>query len=128
MAPGGGDLEGALGDFLPLDLRKVRPALRRLRFRGCGRGQQRRSFQVGEQRQQVRRRDHVELAGPRGLAALRCRADQALVGGRRMDRREQDARRRCDAAVEAQLPDGDIMRERLGVGGADRRQQAQSDR
>ncbi len=83
---------------------------------------------MGEQRQEVGRGDHIELARPRGFAALRRRADQPLVLRRRVDRGQKHSRRRGDPSVEAQLADGEIMRQRLRVGRADRRQQAKRDR
>ena len=125
---GRGDFEGALGDLLALDLRKVRPAIRRLRFgrrRVC---KQRRPAQMGKQRQQVRRCKDFQLPGPCRFAALRGRTDQTLVERRRVKRGQQHARRRRDPPVEAQLPDRDIMRQRFRIGRPDRGKQAQRDR
>ena len=45
-----------------------------------------------------------------------------------MDRGEQHAGRRGNSSVEAEFTDGDIMRQGLGVGRADRSQQPECDR
>ena len=117
------DLERALGDFLSLDLGEVGPGPGRLRLDGRRRPNQRRSFEMGEQGKQIGRRDDVQLPSPGGLASLRRRADQPLVGRGRMDRGEEYPWRCGDSPVEAQLADRDIMRQRLSVRGSDRCQQ-----
>jgi hypothetical protein len=128
MPARGRDLERALGDFLSFDLRQVGAAGRRFGFNRRGRGDQARALEMGKQRQQVGRGNDVELARPARLAALRRGADQPLVLRGSMERGEQDAGRRGDAAVEAELANRDIMGQRLGVGRADRRKQAKRDR
>ena len=119
-----GNLERALGNLLPFDLRQVGTAVRRLRFGEHGDGAQVGPLEVREQRQQVGRRNHVELSCPARFTALHRGADQTLVLRRRMNRREQHARRSGDPPVEAELADGDIMRKSLGVGRPDRGKEA----
>ena len=128
MPAGCGDLERALGDLLSLDLRKVRAALGRLGIRKLWFRAQARALEVRQEREQVGRRDHVELASPARLASLRRRANQALVDGRGVDRRQQDAWRAGDAPVQAELADRHIVRQSLRIRGADRRKQAERDR
>ena len=128
MPSGRGDLERALGDFLALDLGEVGAALRGLGLGLRGRGQDRAALQMGEQGEEVGRGDDFELTRPRRFGPLRGGADQPLVRRRGVNRREQHARRRRDPPVEAQFADRDIMRQRFGIGGADRGQHAQSDR
>jgi hypothetical protein len=106
----GRDLERPFGDFLPLHLGEIGSAFRRVRLGERWWRNQARAFQVREQGEQVRRRDHVQLARPRGLRALRGRADQTLLERGSVNGREEHARRRRDAAVEAELSDGDIVR------------------
>jgi len=44
-----------------------------------------------------------------------------------VERGEKDARRGRDSAVQRELPDRDIMRQRLGICGSNGREQAESD-
>ena len=128
MTARGGDFERPLGDLLPLDLGEVRPRIERLGLGGGRRGKQGRAAQVGKQGQQVGGGNHLELARPARLGALCRRADQPLVVRRRMKRGEQHSRRSGDSPVETQLADGNVMRQALGIGGSNRRQQAERDR
>ena len=70
---------------------------------GCGGVSTWRALEVVDQREQVRRRQHLDPPGPGRLAALRGRADQPAVLARRMDRRRQHAGHRRDRAVEAEF-------------------------
>ena len=128
MAASSRDLERALGDLLPLNLGEVRPALRRLGIGKLGRGTEARALEMREKCKKVRRGDDIDLSRPACFASLRRRADQALVDGRGVDRREKYARRPSDPPVEAELPDCDIMRKCLRVGRADCRKQPKRDR
>ena len=87
-----GDLERALGDLLALDLGEVRARPGRLGLGPGGGGSSARALQMREQGQQVGRSDDFERRPPSRLAALDRGADQPLVGGRGMERREQNAR------------------------------------
>ena len=74
---GRGDLERALGAFLALDVLEVEPGGARRRQLCLGRRQQLGALEVVDDRQQARRGDDLDLAGPRRLAAARGRADDA---------------------------------------------------
>lgn len=98
--PRGRDLQRPLGDLLPLYLPEVGPTHGNSGFSGLGRAQHRRAFQMRQQRQQVRRRDHFDVTGPRRFCALRCGTDEAFALGRGQQGREEDAGRRSDPPVQ----------------------------
>src|SRR5689334_21605109 len=104
------NLERALGDFLPFDLRQVGATIGWLRLDRRGRWYQPGALKVGKQSQQVGRGDDVQLPRPGRLAALRGWTNQALVESRLVDRSEQDSWRRRDPPIEAMLANRDIMR------------------
>lgn len=123
-----GDLERALGRLLALDVgevggRRLGAALRRL-----GRGQNLQTLEMVDQREQARRRQDLDLAGPGGLAAGRRRADQAQPRGMRADGGRQHPRDRRDRAVERQLAQRCIAAHLLARQHLHRDQQAERDR
>ena len=71
VAAGGGDLEHALGALLAFDVARDRAAGRCSRSRlGLGRRERLQAFEVIDEREQMRRREDVDvLAGPGGLRA-----------------------------------------------------------
>jgi len=81
-----------------------------------------------KQREKVGGRNHLDVTGPGRLGTLGCGADQSLALRRGLQRRQQHARRRRDSPVQLQFSDDNIMRQRLGIGRSNRRQQAQRDR
>lgn len=99
-----------------------------LGLRGRRSGKQAGAFEMGQQREQVGRGNHLQLARPAGFAALRGGADQPLVLARCANRREQHAWRCGDPSVEAKLSNGDIVRQSLGVGRPDGGEQARCNR
>jgi len=128
VAAGGGDLQRPLGGFLALDVGEVgvvRVIRRQLRLRP---GQQLRSLEVVDQRQQVGRRQHGEVAGPRRLATLGGRADQAALAGIGVNGRRQHARHRGKPAVQRQLAQGHIAVHLVGRQRPHGGQHAQGDR
>ena len=92
-----------------------------------GRAERARTLQMGEQRQQIRRCDHLDTACPGRFRPLRHGTDQPLVLRRGMERSQKHARRRSDPPVQPQLTDGNVMRQGLPIACPDRRQQAKSD-
>jgi hypothetical protein len=83
---------------------------------------------VIEERDEVGRGHHLDVAGPGRLAALVGGADQAEAARRGVEGGEQHAGRRRDAAVEAELPDRDVAGEQLAIDRAHRGEQAERDR
>jgi hypothetical protein len=127
MAAGRRDLEGALGNLLSFDLSEVGSPHWIVCLTGLWRLENRCALQVSEKRQQVRCCYHLDVASPGGLRPLRDRADQPLPFRGRLERRQKHARRRCNPAIELQLTDDDVMRQRLGIDRANCGEQAQSD-
>src|SRR6185437_766741 len=70
----------------------------------------------------------VELPGPACFTALRGGANQSFVERGSMNRGEQNSWGACYATVETELADCNIVRQGLGVGRADRRQQPKCNR
>jgi len=128
VSPGGGDFQCALGDLLPLDLRKVGGNARWLDFSGDGRRQQAGALQMAEQADQVARGQHLDIRRPRRLGALRRRADESEVVGTGMQRGQQDAWRLCDPAIERQFTNDAVARQRLGIDHAHGAEQRHRDR
>ncbi len=129
VAPGRGDLERALGDFLALDLRQVGTAVRAVPLpRSAGAGT--RDVPLRWASSASRSGAAMTSSWPAQLASLPCAAGQIrpLSQRRRMDCGQQHAGRSGDASVEAEFADRDIVRQRLGVGRTDRRKQPQRDR
>ena len=129
MAARRGDLERALGDFLALDLGEVGAAVGRL---GLARPRRRRAARVPFRWVSKARRSGAAStsSSPAQLASLPCAAGQIrpLSSAEAWIAASSTPGRRRDPPVEAELADRDIMRQRLGVGRADRRQQAERDR
>lgn len=121
-------LKRALGAFLPLDLGQAGAAGGRIRPHGHGRRHQLGAAKMVEQRQQVKRGQHLDPPRPGRLAALRRRADQAQIVFRRMKRRQQHTRHRGDAAIQPQFAKHQILAQLFGVDHPHRRQQAKRDR
>ena len=95
---------------------------------GSGGAQQLRAL---EMREQASRSGAASTStSPAQAASLPCAAGQIRPLSRAdgMERGEQHAGRGGDPPVEAELADRDIMRQALGIGRPDRRQQAQRDR
>ena len=108
VGAGGGDFERAFGALLALHVLQVEAGgARRRQFR-LGRRQQLRALEMVDDRQQVRRRDDLDLAGPGRLAAARARADDAGVARRGRERGDQDAGHRRQRAVERDLAERDV--------------------
>ncbi len=129
MAAGSGDLQRALGALLSLDVAQVEWRRCDLADLRCWPRQHLRALEViGELDQRGRCDDLVVGAGPGGLRAARCRADQALVAGGCAHRRGQYARHRRDRAVEAEFAEHGHAVQRIGRDRADRRHQAERDR
>ena len=123
-----GNLERALGHFLALDLFEVWPRDDGLGLPRRRRRQERGALEMREQAEQVARRKDLDLACPGRLGPLHGGADQSLASLRGMKRGEQDAGRGRDPPVERQFADRDIMAQHLGIGRADRGEQAERDR
>ena len=70
VAAGRGDLDGALGGLLALDLGHVGAGAGKLGEAACRRRQQLRALQMVEQAQKIGRRHHIDFAGPGRFAAL----------------------------------------------------------
>ncbi len=83
---------------------------------------------VGDGDQAARRQDVDVGARPGGFGTAGMRADQALAFRVGADRRRQRAGDGGDGAVERQLAEHDIGRERIAGDGAERRHQAERDR
>lgn len=81
-----------------------------------------------EQRHQIGRGYDLDRPGPRRLRPLCGRADQAEIALRRVQSRQQYARRRRDPPVQPELADYDMRRQRLGIDHAHRTQQRERDR
>jgi hypothetical protein len=128
VAAGRGDLDRPLGRLLALDVSEVgmpRPVDLQLR---CRRRQHLVAFEVIDEGEQRRRRQHRDGAGPGGLAALRLGADQSLAAAARMHRRRQHAGYRRHLAVEAEFAQRDIAGDRVLGDDPHRCQQAERDR
>ena len=108
VAAGGGDFERAFRALLALDVLQVETGGARRRQFCLRRRQQLRALEVVDDRQQVRRRDDFDLAGPGGLAAARARADDSGVARRGRQRGDQDAGNRRQRAVERDLAERDV--------------------
>jgi hypothetical protein len=128
MTTGSGDLQGALGDFLALDLREIGDGAHRLHLARYGRGQEAGAFEMVQQADKAGRRQHLDIARPGGLRPLRCGADEPEIVGPGMERGQQHAGRWRDAAIERQFADHAIARQRLGIDHAHRTEQCQRDR
>ena len=111
VAAGCGELEGALGGFLPLDVAQVGIVRGRRQRRRPGRRLKLRALEVIDERQQVGRRHDFAAAGPGGLGTVGRRADQAALAGVGADGGRQHARDRYQRAVEAELAERDVGRE-----------------
>ncbi len=94
---GRGDFERPLGALLALYILQVEPGGARRRQLRLGRRQELGALEMVDDRQQVRRRDDLDLAGPGRLAAAFGRADDAAVARRRGERRQQHAGHRRSA-------------------------------
>src|SRR6478735_709037 len=94
------DFQGALGDFLTLDLGKVRAPCHWLGARRFWWAQQPGPFEVCQKGEQVRCGQYFDLTGPGRLAALGCRTNEPQVRAARVKGRQQYARRRRYPAVE----------------------------
>mgnify|MGYP007123468917 CR=1 FL=1 len=122
------DFERALRRLLPLDLREVGGADGRIDLRQHGRGKDGGAAEMVEQAEQVGCREHLDIARPCRLRPLRRGTDQPALDTARMERGEQHAGRRGDAAVEAELADDDIGTQRLGIDHPHRAEQRERDR
>ena len=122
------DLERALRRLLPLHLREVGGAERRIDLRQHRRGQDGGAAEMVEQAEQVGRREHLDIARPRRLRPLRGGADEPALDAARVQRGEQHTGRGRDAAVEAELADDDIGAQRLGIDHPHRAEQRERDR
>ena len=128
MATGGGDLDGAFGGFHAAYICQIcnRRGMRPPTW-GWWR-QHLHATKVIDQCQQIRRRQHVDAPGPRGLPPLRGRADQPQPRSRCRDGRRQHARYGVDAPVQRQLAKGRVFGHVLGWQDLHRRQHAQGER
>ena len=115
MGAGRGDLEGALGAFLALDVAQVGQGGRGRHDRGFGPRQHLRALEmVGELDQRARRQDLDVAAGPGGFRAAGFGADQAvpaLIGRHGGGKHAGD---RGDRAVERELAQHREAVERIG--------------
>ena len=98
---------------------------RQRRFR---RGQHLRALDVIDQRQQRRRRQHVDIAGPGGFPALNGGTHDAAPGGIGADRRRQHARHRRKTPVEREFAENGVVLERVRRDHVHRHQQRHGDR
>jgi hypothetical protein len=128
MTTGSGDLQGALGGFLALDLGEIGSGAHRLHLARYGRGQETGTLEMVQQTDQIRRRQHLDVARPGRLRPLRRGADEPEIVGPCMERGQQHAGRRRDAAVKGQFANHTVARQRLGIDDAHRTEQRQRDR
>ena len=97
VAAGRGDLERALGALLALDVLEVEAGGARRRQLRLGRRQQLGALEVVDDRQQVRRREDLDFAGPGRLAAAGA-AGRSCRRRARRPRAPRAARRRPASA------------------------------
>ncbi len=113
--------ERALSRLLALDVLEVELGEAGAAILGSGELQNLRALEVVDDRQKRGRRQHLDPAGPGGLAARGDRADEALALRRSAERRGQHARHRLQAAVERQLAQRhvtlDLLRRQNAHGG-----------
>jgi hypothetical protein len=129
VAPGRGDLQGALRALLALDVLQIRQAVVEGRDGGLRPRHDLYAFEVVRELDQRARREHLDVAGrPGGLGAAGIGADEPVPALVRGDRRRQHARDRGDRAVERKLAQDREALERIGRDRADRRHHAERDR
>ena len=121
MAAGGGDLEGALGALLALDVLEIDERV------GCFAHLRLRAGEHLRAAEMVRELDQ-RGAGPGGFGAARGGVDEPFAARVGADCGRQHASHRGDRAVEAEFAQHCKTRQRVGRKGADRRHQAQRNR
>ena len=122
------DFGNALGGFLALYAGEIRAAPGWFGFGALRRGQDDLAFQMGDQRQQIGRGQHIHLASPGGFGALGGRADQPLFARCSMQGREQHAGHCLDGAIKAEFANRDKFIERILGNHPHRAEQPQRDR
>ncbi len=127
MSAGRRDLDGALGGFLAFDVAQVRRAQRVVGEPCSGTRQDLRALDVIDERDQRRRGDDLQIAGPGRFRPAGSGTDEAarLFGGGY--RRRQNTGDRGDLRVERKLAKRDIVRHLTGRQHTHRRQQAERD-
>jgi hypothetical protein len=111
MPAGRGDFERPLGALLALDVLQIEPGGARRRQLRLGRRQQLGALEMVDDRQEARRRDDLNIAGPGRLAAAIGRADDAAVARGGGERGEQHSGDPGQRAVERDLAQGDVAKE-----------------
>ena len=104
----GGDFERPFGRFLPLDIAKVEMRGRVFLKPRDRRGQDLGPLEMIDQRQQRRRGQEFDLAGPGRLAAAGCRTDQAARLTARSERGRQSPGYRLDRRVKRDLAEAEV--------------------
>jgi len=113
VAAGSGDFQRTAGGFLAFDIGEIGAGLAGVCQPALGRAEQLLAFKVIDERQQRGRGEDIDLAGPNRFAALGGGADEAHVMLGRMEGGEQHAGDRAEAAIQAELSDGEMAGEHI---------------